>query len=547
MTSSAVAHLEHARASFAARRWSEAFAQLTAADREQPLDLDDLERLAIAAYVCGRYEARADALARAYHEALRADDTPRSARYAVLSAFGFIDTGERARAEGWFLRALDHLRKTEADCVERGYVGVALGFRSIETGDVTAARDHFAEAVRTGERFRDATLATMARQALGRTLIHLGRVAEGTALLDEAMVAVMADEVSPMFAGNVYCSVIEACKEMYDLRRAREWTAALSRWCESQPELVPNRGECVVYRAEIMRVHGAWADAMEEAQRAHALTRGAPSEGAALVQQAELHRLRGELERADELFRAANAAGHSAQPGLALLRLAQGNVDPARVSIARALEETADPLLRARLLPAYVEIMLAAKDTAAARTAADELTALAGRIPSEYLRGIAAHAAGAVRLAQGDAIAAAPLLRTAWTAYREIEAPFDAARVRELLGLAYRARGDDDSAEMEFDAARSAFEALEAVRDAARVQQRSRARGTGPEGLTARELEILSLVAKGKTNKAIATELVISEKTVARHLSNIFDKLDLSSRSALTAYAYEHGLTRPPA
>jgi DNA-binding NarL/FixJ family response regulator len=382
----------------------------------------------------------------------------------------------------------------------------------------------------------------MARQAVGRLLIHLGRTADGVALLDEAMVAVTAGEVSPLFLGNVYCSVIEACKEMYDIRRAQEWTSSLSRWCASQPDMLPYRGNCLVFRAELMRLHGAWSDAMAEAIRAHDALRDLPEVGAALYQQGELHRLRGDLVRADEAFRAASATGHSSQPGLALLRLAQGNRGSARASIRRALDETPDPVHRAPLLPACVEISLAADDLAGARAAVVELAALTSRNPSAYLRGIAAHASAMVLLAEADAKAAIPALRAAWAAYREIDAPYESARVRELLGRAYRALGDEDAADMELDAARSVYERLDAVPDVTRLERGRAPAPAADIGLTSRELEVLGLVAKGRTNRQVADELVISEKTVARHISNIFDKLGLSSRSALTAYAYEHGL-----
>jgi DNA-binding NarL/FixJ family response regulator len=333
---------------------------------------------------------------------------------------------------------------------------------------------------------------------------------------------------------------------LFDVRRAQEWTAALSRWCEAQPDLVLYRGQCLIHRAEIMQLHGAWTDAMNEVQRA--IDRFADSTpqlmtGAALYLRAELHRLRGEFVKAEKAYREANQFGREPQPGLALLRVAQGQVDTGFAAIRRALDEAGDPMTRARLLGAYVEIALARGEREAARGAADELSRIAVELDAPFLRASAAHAAGSVLLAEGDARSALGTLRHGWAGWQLFEAPYEAARVRVLIGLACRALGDEDSAEMELDAARFVFQQLSAAPDVARVEQLSRL--TAPAaagGLTAREEEVLALVATGKTNRAIAAELVVSEKTVASHLSHIFTKLGLSSRAAATAYAYEHGL-----
>jgi ATP/maltotriose-dependent transcriptional regulator MalT len=300
-----------------------------------------------------------------------------------------------------------------------------------------------------------------------------------------------------------------------------------------------------VRRAEIMLLHGAWADAVEAARRAcerfvHGHDQAAS--GAAFYQQAELHRLRGEFAEAEEAYRQASRWGRKPEPGLAQLRLGQGQVGAAKRALRRAVDEAAERRTRSRLLPAYVEIMLAADDIPAARVAADELAEIAASLDAPFLRATSAHARGAVLLAEGDARAAAAPLRQAWAVWQELDAPYEAARVRVLIGLACRELGDEDSAQMEFDAARWVFQRLGAAPALARVEELSRVAPKPAGALTAREVQVLRLVAAGMSNRAIAAELAISEKTIARHLSNIFTKLDLSSRAGATAFAYKHGL-----
>jgi DNA-binding NarL/FixJ family response regulator len=376
--------------------------------------------------------------------------------------------------------------------------------------------------------------------------MHLGRMNEGAALLDEVLVAITLGEVSPLMVGTIYCSALDACHEVFDLHRAHAWTAAMTKWCEAQPELVPFRGQCLVKRAEVLQLHGAWNDAMHELERACERLSNPPGQravGVAFYQEAELHRCRGQLARAEEFYRRASQIGQSAQPGLALLRLAQGQVDAAVVSIRGELAEARDNLRRLALLPAVVEIMTAAGDLDLARTAADELRTIAEELGTPLLRATAAQAHGSVLLAEGDARSALGVLRQAWNAWQELEAPYAAARVRALVGLAARALGDEDSAAMELDAARCVFQQLGAAHDAAQTESLLRKRASENDSeLSARELQVLRLIAEGRTNRQIATTLMISEKTVARHVSNIFVKLGLSTRAAATAYAYEHQL-----
>ena len=552
----AVDALERGRLAFARRAWSDAYGEMSAAAIEGSLELDDLEHLALAAELTGRHDEGSDILARAHQEAVRAGDLARAAYQAFWLGFGLIARGEFARGGGWIARAAGLIEEHDLDCVTRGYLELPGAIRSGDEGDAATALAGFERASEVAARFGDPDLATLGRLGRGTSLIALGEKDRGVALLDEAMVAVTAGEVGPIVVGIVYCATIECCQQMFDLGRAQEWTAALTRWCESQPDLVPFRGRCMLYRAELLQFHGAWSDAVEETERAYIRLSAPPPEpavGAAHYQQAELHRLRGEFEQADASYRQGAEWGRPPEPGFAQLRLAQGDREGALAMIRRALDEVRDPATRTRLLEPTVEICLANGDVPAARAAADELAAAAEASRAPLVRAMAARAVGAVSLAEGDGRAALASLRQAWTRWQELEAPFEAARVRVLIGRACRALGDEATAQIEFDAARRAFAALGAGPDVARVDaelQPAVAVPAGQErgnvaGLTAREIEVLRLVAAGKSNRAIAEALVISEKTVARHVSNIFLKLDVSSRSAATAYAYEHGLQAP--
>jgi DNA-binding CsgD family transcriptional regulator len=545
------AELETGREAYERRAWKTAYLALTAADRREPLGTEDSWRLALSAHLSGHDAEFLILIERAHQACLQTEDAIGAARCAFWLGVHLADRGEMGAASGWLGRANRLLERDGSDCVERGYLLLPAAHQKLGSGDPDGAYRLAADAVRIGERFRDADLLAFALHVQGHALMNQGRVEEGLARMDEAMVAVAADELSPLVTGLVYCSVIGGCRRFYALGRAHEWTSALKAWCDAQPELVLYRGECLVYRAEILQLHGAWQEALAEARRAADPTNGqvdARIAGAAFYQQGEVHRLRGESAAAEDAYRSARGLGREPQPGLALMRLAQGDGDAAVATIRRILVETQDPLRRARLLPASIEIELAAGDDAEARRGCEELEEVAAAYGTSVLDTMLAHARGAVALAGDDALASLVALRQATQGWHELDAPHEAARARVLLALACRELGDDDTFALELDAARAIFEKLGAAPDVARVDAlRQRRRATGHHGLTPRELQILALVATGRTNRAIAGELFISEKTVARHVSNIFLKLGLSSRAAATAYAYEHELLEPPA
>jgi ATP/maltotriose-dependent transcriptional regulator MalT len=538
--------LERGRESYARRAWMDTYTSLSHADQAAPLGMEDLELLATSAYMLGRDDDFLGYLERVHHAYLDAGEALRAVRYAFWVGLNLALRGEMGRATGWLGRARRLLEREGDDCVEHGYLLLPVMFEHEATGDFEAAAATAADAAGIGEHFGDADLFALAVQSQGIFLVKQGRVEEGLRLMDEAMVAVTAGELSPIVTGIVYCGVIMGCQEVYALRRAQEWTAALTHWCEDQPDMVAFSGRCLVHRAEIMELHGAWRDALEEARRARQRCEQGNNLSAAaqaFYRQGEVHRLQGRLSAAEEAYRDASHRGCEPQPGLALLRLAEGNGDTAAAAIRRVVGETNEPLKRARLLPAYVEIMLAIGDIQEARSACRELKEISARYESGMLGAISAHAEGAVDLADGDAQAALLALRRAWHSWQEHEAPYEVARVRVLLGLACRDLGDDDTAALELEAARGVFTQLGAAPDLARIDSlRRRAPSVDDHGLTERELQVLSLVASGGTNRAIASELILSERTVDRHVSNIFTKLNVSSRAAATAYAYKHQL-----
>lgn len=532
---------ERGRQAYARRAWLEAYDALTAAEEDAGLDAPDVELLATCAFMLGRDDESASWLERGHHRYLEGGDTVGAARCAAWIGLNLAARGQIGPATGWLGRA-QRLLEQEAECAEHGYLLLPMMFQHEAGGEFAAAAAVAGEAVRIAERHDDRDLFALAVHGQGQMLIKDGRVREGLALLDEAMVAVTSDELSPIVTGLVYCGVILACQEVYEVGRSREWTRALSEWWALQPEMVAFTGRCLVHRAEVMQLGGAWPDALEEARRAGERFTDTNNPAAALAsyRQGELLRLQGEFAAAEAAYKAASALGWEPQPGLAQLRLAEGRSETAAAGIRLAEAAAAQPLDRARLLPAFVEIMLAVGEIASARRACLELHELAQGFESAMLHALVDHAQGAVHLAAGNAHAALVVLRSAQETWHALEAPYEIARTRVLVGEACRLLGDEEAAVLELDAALAIFGRLGAKPDLARLM----ARTGDAHGLSRREVEVLRLVASGKSNREIASALVISEHTVARHVQNIFAKLGISSRSAATAFAFEHDLVR---
>ena len=537
--------LDLARAAFDRRAWSEAAERLHSGDAAQALGTDDLERLATARHMLGQPDEAARAWERAHLAALHSGEITRAVRDAFQLVQLFAQRGEWAQAGGWLGRTTRLLDQTPEDAVERALPLVATALRARAEGDYETALRNFEQLAVIAQQHSDPELTAMACLGLGQALIDVGEIERGLGLLDEALVAVTAGEVSPMNAGVIYCGSIEAFQQAFDLRRAQEWTTALDRWFGAQPDAVPFRGRCLVFRAEILQFHGRWSDAVVEVGRAYDWLSRPPPEpavGEAYYHRAELHRLQGEFAAAEVDYREGSRWGRKPDPGQALLRLAQGDRAAAAATIRRALDE-ADQTQRPQLFEAVALIELANDRVDAARAAATALSDLVADGPRmPLLEAIASRTDGFVRLAEGDVKGALSVLRRASDQWRTLDAPYEVARVRLAIGQACRALGDEDAATLEFEAAREVFVELGATPDARAVDALVGMPPPTPGGLSRREVEVLEHLARGNSNRDIAAVLGISERTVDRHVSNIYTKLDVSSRAAATAFAYEHDM-----
>lgn len=538
-----VDELTAGREAYARRAWGEAREHLTRAD-PATLEADDQRALGTAAYLSGDRDAAIRALERAHSLGAASGDRRAAAHDAHRLALIFFDTGEPAVSAGWVARGLRLIEDEPDDAVERGYFMVNELFQHVAVGDVAGVAACAERIGVIGRKWQTPELIAFSLVNSGRALIYSGRVREGLARLDEGMVALASAEISPTMAGMLYCTMIDGCQELADYHRMAEWTAALTRWCDDQPELVAYTGQCAVHRAQILRASGSYGEALDELARAvqrYAANGMDRAVGLAHYERGEVLRTLGDLDAAEAAFEEAATHGHEPQPGASLLHVARGRTSAAVASVRRLLEEAHDPVTRSQRLGPAVEVLCAAGEIDEAKAAADELVAIAGTFGSAAVTASAAYAAGLVALARDDPAGSLPHLRRAWKAWIELGARYEAARSRVRIGVALRALGDEVSATSELSVALRTFVELGA--EPARREVERLLGSRLPDGLTAREVEVLRLVASGQTNPQIAAVLFLSEKTVARHLSNIFTKTGVTSRTAAAAYAYEHDLT----
>jgi tetratricopeptide (TPR) repeat protein len=436
-----------------------------------PAGAADCERAAIRAYLLGADDESAKHWEEAARAALTAGDHAEAARYAFWLGLSLMMRGLEAPASGWFSRAEELSTAAARECPASGYVIIPRMLAAL-ADDPQGARDMAVRATEIGVRCGDADLCAFGALAHGQALIAMGEPTAGVARLDAVMVSVTADEVGPITTGIVYCAVILECMGLYDLRRASEWTNALTAWCDSRPDMVPFRGQCLVHRSQLEQAEGDWPAAVSTAQSACVRLADPPHPalGLAHYQQGELQRLLGDFERAEEHYRQAGRNGRDPMPGLALLQLARGDGATAVVTIKRALQERSNPVERPEVLSAAVEISRAVGDSITAGAAADELGALADRSASLFLHATAAHANGSVMLGAGDVSGALAELRAAAGTWRLLHLPYEAAKTSVLLGLACAALGDCTTATLEFDSAAETFTRLGAAPDVEHVR-----------------------------------------------------------------------------
>ena len=524
--------------------WADLYSELHGREHAE-LSAEQLEVLADAAWWTSHVDEAIKVRQKAYAAYAAAGDERRAAYSAWFLFWDHVFRGEDAVANGWLRRAERHL-DSQPECVEHGFVTFARGELALWKQEIAEARVAAEHLIDLGRRLESPELVALGIECRGRGRIAEGRIAEGVGDLDEAMCSVIAGELSPLFTGWIYCHVLVACWDLADLGRAGEWTDAAMRWCEDLPSAdAPFSGLCRIHRVEMAILRGDWATADAEARRTcDELVKYEPHcAGMAFNAAGEVLRRMGDLAGAEDAFARAHELGYDPQPGLALVQHARGQTEAAAAALQLALADRSRAgFPRAQLLAAQVEVALAVGDREAASSAADELEALAERVDTPALQAAAAKGRGAVLLAAGDPAGSVTRLRRAVATWQSLGAPYEAARARVLIAEAARQVGDEEGARLELEVACSVFHRLGASADERRAQELLGRTKPDQGGLTARELEVLRLVAEGKTNKQVAAELVISDHTVARHLNNIYAKLAVTTRAAATAYAYTHDL-----
>lgn len=456
--------LEGARGKLREHAWRDAFELLTRCDEIEPLGPADLEGMAEAAWWNARLDDCLAARERAFALYQEAGNTCRAAYVAILLAKDNFATGRGSVGMAWIGRA-ERLLEGVPECIETGHLERTRSVMAYEgRGDYEAALAHAERAIEIGTKLKDKDLIALAVFDKGRSLAAVSRVEEGMALMDEATVAAVSGELTPLTTGFIYCNMISTCEELSDFRRAADWTEASRRWCERQA-IAGFPGLCRVHRAGVIRLRGELIEAAAEAERAceevAPFNRSYAAEGFY-----ELGRIRlemGALDDAEAAFRHAHELGRDPQPGMALLQLRRGRAGTAVAGLTRAAEEEKRELFLARLLPALVEVQIAAGELDGADRTAQRLQEIAETFGSPALVAEATGARARIALARGAAAEAAQAGRAALAIWSELEIPYEVGRCRVVLARAYEVLEDHDTSGLEMDAARSIFRSIGAV------------------------------------------------------------------------------------
>jgi class 3 adenylate cyclase len=477
--------VQRARDAYHRHAWHEAFDLLREADADASLTAQDLAMLAESAWFAGNPDAAIEARERAHLGYLDEGDKCYAAEMALQIALDHFERLESAIGNGWLGKAKRLLDQTPEDCAAHGWHAQALAYLALRMkGDPEEGLHQARIAQEFGERLGIPAMQALAMAGQGRALISKGKIDEGLALIDESAVTAISGELDPLTTGKIYCNTISICRDLADWRRAIEWTDAAERWCHRQ-NVSGFPGICRVFRAEIMDFRGSWADAEREAKRAceELLRYDLLVSGHAQYEIGEVRLRVGDLEGAQEAFRQAHQLNRVPEPGMSLLRLAQGDAQAANISIKRAIASVGSrAFIQARLLPAAVEIGLAAGDLDSVEQQVTALEQIASSFRTTAVAATADHARGRLLLAQGNAAMAMASLRRAVELWHELGTPYETAKARMALGETYRADGDEGAARLEFESAKAAFERLGALPDAKRAGQLL----GGEEGIAAR-------------------------------------------------------------
>jgi DNA-binding CsgD family transcriptional regulator len=533
--------LEQARSAHARRDWPTAYELFGEVRRSADLSADDLFALADAAWWLGLIRETLEVSEECHERFLSEGRVEDAAMVALGTGFNWFLRGQPEIGSGWVSRGQRLLEKVPP-CVAHGFLLSMEADERLAGGDADGALEAADRLMQLGKQIGEPVLASFALAVQGEAAIHRGDTRRGFALLDEAMLPVLAGRVPPDMAGNLYCRMMTLCHHLADASRARHWTDVTESWCETFPSAVMFAGVCRVHRSQLLRLQGSW----DEAERSSSLATVELAElnveavGEAHYELGEIHRLRGDLVAAETCFAAARSLGRDPQPGAALLLLAQGRGEDAAAVLRVLLTEVADPFLRVRLLHAQAQVGVALEDAALVRASTGELDLLAATYRTAGFQAWAEHARGAAHLLAGEHAVALRSLRGARATYESMGASYDVATTRLLIARALAGTGEAAAAAAEERLADEALASLGAARPPG-----STAPVAGrllPGGLTAREAEILAAVCEGLSNRDVAARLVISEKTVARHLANIYAKIEVTSRTAAMAWAHRNGL-----